>query len=52
MLDVNETSTCTFHFRWNELVACQGLQNDSVSKDRLKQPTTPFLKVDFEDSHF
>ena len=55
MLGVSENSACTFHIRWNDLVTFQGqLTDDSFSKDRLKQPISPFLEVGFEkffDSH-
>ena len=48
MLGVNENSACSFHIRWNELVTFQGQLNDSISKDRLKRPVSPFLEVGFE----
>ena len=54
MLGVNENSACTFHITWAELVTFKVSQNDSISKDRLKQPISPFLEVGFEtffDNH-
>ena len=54
MFGVNGNSTRIFRIRWNESMTFQGHQNDSVSKDRLKRPISPFLEVVFEnffDSH-
>ena len=54
MLGVNESSACTSHIRWNELVTFKGQQNDSISKDRLKRLISPFLEMGFKkffDNH-
>ena len=48
MLGVNENSACTFHVKWNELVTFQGQLNDSISKDQLKRPISPFLELGFK----
>ena len=55
MIGVSENSACTFHIRWNESVTFQGqMIDDSIIKDRLKRPISPFLEVGFQkffDSH-